>query len=135
MTFSGTTHHSSLSSLILADAQPPLGGPIRLIPTRPIHPSPSVTPPQPTHPYPNPHHSPDPEDRDYLLGERCALAYMQADALQHRAMTLLAEFDARSGFKAFGFSSTACWLAWRIGITPGAARERGADGPGSRPAA
>ena len=73
---------------------------------------------------PDPLHSADLDDQDYLLGERCALAYMQADALHYRAMTLLAEFDARSGFETFGFSSAACWLAWRIGITPGAARER-----------
>jgi len=39
-------------------------------------------------------------------------------------MKLLAEFDRRSGWQDTGFSSTAEWLAWRIGIKPGAARER-----------
>jgi hypothetical protein len=66
----------------------------------------------------------DPEDEIFLLGERCARAYMQADALHYRAMKLLAEFDRRSGWQDTGFSSTAEWLAWRIGIKPGGARER-----------
>ncbi len=66
----------------------------------------------------------DPEDELFLLGERCAEAYMQADALHYHAMVLLAEFDRRSGWQDTGFSSTAEWLAWRIGIQPGAARER-----------
>jgi hypothetical protein len=66
----------------------------------------------------------DPEDELFLLGERCAEAYMQAEALQYRAMTLLAEFHHREGWRDTGFSSTAEWLAWRIGIRPGAARER-----------
>jgi hypothetical protein len=68
--------------------------------------------------------STDPEDELFLLGERCAEAYMQADALHYRAMKLLAEFDRRRGWEETGFSSTAEWLAWRIGIKPGAARER-----------
>ncbi len=66
----------------------------------------------------------DPEDELFLLGERCAEAYMQADALHYHAMVLLAEFDRRSGWQDTGFSSTAEWLAWRIGIQAGAARER-----------
>ena len=49
---------------------------------------------------------------------------MQADALHYRAMTLLAQFHHLQGWKDTGFSSTAEWLAWRIGIKPGAARER-----------
>ena len=66
----------------------------------------------------------DPEDELFLLGERCAEAYMQADALHYHAMVLLAEFDRRSGWQDTGFSSTAEWLAWRIGIKVGPARER-----------
>jgi hypothetical protein len=49
---------------------------------------------------------------------------MQAEALHGRAMELLAEFHLREGWRDTGFSSTAEWLAWRIGIKPGAARER-----------
>ena len=66
----------------------------------------------------------DPEDELFLLGERCAQAYMEADALHYQAMKLLAEFDRREGWQDTGFSSTAEWLAWRIGIKPNAARER-----------
>ncbi len=66
----------------------------------------------------------DPEDELYLLGERCARAYMQTDALHYRAMKLLAEFHHRRGWQDTGYGSTAEWLAWRIGIKPGPARER-----------
>jgi hypothetical protein len=72
----------------------------------------------------SPRFATDPEDDLFLLGERCAEAYMQADALHYQAMRLLAEFDRREGWQDTGFSSTAEWLAWRIGIRPGAARER-----------
>ncbi len=66
----------------------------------------------------------DAEDELFLLGERCAQAYMHADALHYQAMRLLAKFDRRTGWRDTGFSSTAEWLAWRIGIKPNAARER-----------
>ena len=68
--------------------------------------------------------APDPADELYLLGERCAEAYMQADALQYRAMKLLAEYHRREGWRDTGFSSTAEWLVWRIGIQLHTARER-----------
>lgn len=68
--------------------------------------------------------APDPDDELFTLGERCAEAYMRADALQYQAMRLLVEFHQREGWRDTGFSSTAEWLAWRIGIRPGAARER-----------
>mgnify|MGYP001545024218 CR=1 FL=1 len=67
---------------------------------------------------------PDPDDELFTLGERCAEAYMKSDALQYQAMRLLAEFHRRDGWRDTGFSSTAEWLAWRIGIRGGAARER-----------
>ena len=68
--------------------------------------------------------SPDPEDELLLLGEQCALAYLQAEALQYRAMKLLVEFHNREGWRETPFPSTADWLAWRIGIHLGPARER-----------
>jgi hypothetical protein len=66
----------------------------------------------------------DPDDELFTLGERCAEAYMKSDALQYQAMQLLVEFHHRDGWRDTGFSSTAEWLAWRIGIRAGAARER-----------
>ena len=77
-----------------------------------------------TAPTPAPASHADPDDDLYILGEQCAEAYIQADALHYQAMQLLAEFDHRKGWQDTGFSSTAEWLAWRIGIQPGAARER-----------
>jgi len=66
----------------------------------------------------------DPEDELYLLGERCAETYMRADALHYEAMVLLAEYDERAGWRDTGFGSTAEWLAWRVGLRLGPARER-----------
>ncbi|MGI9625934.1 MAG: DUF222 domain-containing protein [Longimicrobiales bacterium] len=68
--------------------------------------------------------SEDPADELFLLGERCAETYMQADALHYQAMVLLAEFDERKGYADSSFPSTADWLAWRVGIQINAARER-----------
>ncbi len=39
-------------------------------------------------------------------------------------MKLLAEYHRREGWRDTGFSSTAEWLAWRIGIQLHTARER-----------
>jgi hypothetical protein len=36
---------------------------------------------------------------------------------------LIREFDTRVGWNS-GFTSCAAWLNWRIGLDPGAARER-----------
>jgi len=66
----------------------------------------------------------DPEDELLLLGERCARTYLRADALHYKAMTLLAEFHRREGWRDTAFPSTAEWLAWRVGIRLGTARER-----------
>ena len=66
----------------------------------------------------------DPDDEVHLIGERCARFFRQADVLHYRAMKLLVEFDRRSGWEGTVFGSTAEWLAWRISIKPGAARER-----------
>jgi hypothetical protein len=49
----------------------------------------------------------DPENELFLLGERCAEAYMQAEALHFRAMELLAEFHHREGWQGTDFGSTA----------------------------
>ena len=68
--------------------------------------------------------SPDPDDELLELGECCATAYMQADALQYRAMVLLAEFHQRQGWKNTHCSSTDEWLAWRLGIHRHTAQER-----------
>src|SRR5437588_12345025 len=40
-----------------------------------------------------------------------------------RACSIIREFDNRAGWNT-GFRSCAAWLAWRVGLDPGAARER-----------
>src|SRR5207247_6146657 len=45
------------------------------------------------------------------------------DAATARLLDLIREFDARGGWNT-GFLSCAGWLTWRVGLDPGAARER-----------
>ena len=62
-------------------------------------------------------------DELFLLGERIADLAERINAAESRMMTLIADFDRRGGWKD-GFGSCAEWLAWRIGIKIGPARER-----------
>lgn len=68
---------------------------------------------------------PKPGDDDELrqVGERIAQLAADINAAEYQMMTLIADFDRRGGWKD-GFGSCAEWLAWRIGITIGPARER-----------
>ena len=67
---------------------------------------------------------PDGGDDDLArLGERIAELAAGINAAESRMMALLADFDRRGGWKD-GFGSCAEWLAWKIGITIGPARER-----------
>ncbi len=45
-------------------------------------------------------------------------------AAQAELMTWIAEFDRREGWAGPGMLSMAHWLSWRIGLSPGAAREQ-----------
>ena len=63
------------------------------------------------------------DDELSRLGERIAELAERINAAEARMMTLIAEFDRRGGWKD-GFGSCAEWLAWRIGIRIGPARER-----------
>ena len=63
-----------------------------------------------------------PDDDLAKLGDRIALA-AGINAAEAQMMTLIADFDHRGGWKD-GFGSCAEWLAWRIGIKIGPARER-----------
>ncbi len=66
----------------------------------------------------------DDDDELYLLGERIAELAARINAAESRMMTLIADFDRRGGWKDGGYGSCAEWLAWRIGIKIGPARER-----------
>src|SRR3989454_5277811 len=57
------------------------------------------------------------------LGDQIAELSAHLDAATAQLLDLIREFDARSGWNT-GFRSCAAWLSWRIGLDPGAARER-----------
>ena len=42
----------------------------------------------------------------------------------HRMLTCIRDFDAAEGWHRQGAQSCAHWLTWRIGLNPGAAREK-----------
>src|ERR1700719_219539 len=57
------------------------------------------------------------------LGDEIAELSAHLDAATARLLALIREFDARGGWNT-GFRSCAEWLAWRVGLSPGSARER-----------
>jgi 5-methylcytosine-specific restriction endonuclease McrA len=57
------------------------------------------------------------------LGDEIAELSAHLDAATARLLDLIREFDARGGWNT-GFRSCAEWLAWRVGLDLGAARER-----------
>src|SRR5262249_40983588 len=57
------------------------------------------------------------------LGDQIAELSAHLDAATARLLDLIREFDARNGWNN-GFRSCAGWLSWRVGLDPGAARER-----------
>ena len=56
------------------------------------------------------------------LGDQIAELSAHLDAATARLLDLIREFDERGGWD--GFASCAGWLTWRVGLDPGAARER-----------
>ena len=56
------------------------------------------------------------------LGDEIAELSVHLEAATARLLALIREFDARGGW-ANGFRSGAEWLAWCVGLAPGAARE------------
>src|SRR3989449_7087364 len=57
------------------------------------------------------------------LGDEIAELSAHLDAATARLLDLIREFDARGGWSN-GFRSCAEWLTWRVGLAPGAAREK-----------
>jgi hypothetical protein len=57
------------------------------------------------------------------LGDEIAELSAHLEAATARLLALIRDFDARGGWNT-GFRSCAAWLAWRVGLDPGAARER-----------
>src|SRR3989442_1698399 len=59
------------------------------------------------------------------LGDEIAERSARLDPATARLLDLIREFDARGGWgNGSGFRSGAHWLTWRVGLDPGAARER-----------
>jgi hypothetical protein len=63
-------------------------------------------------------------DQLYVLGEEIAAIASQIDAATHTLLTRIRTFDAEQGWARQGALSCAHWLGWRIGLLPGAAREK-----------
>src|ERR1700688_3290211 len=57
------------------------------------------------------------------LGECIAELAAQISAAPYELLAMLRDFDERGGW-ANGFHSCAHWLCWRVGLDPGAAREK-----------
>jgi hypothetical protein len=57
------------------------------------------------------------------LGDEIAELSAHLEAATARLLDLIREFDARKGWNN-GFRSCADWLSWRVGLDPGAAREK-----------
>jgi hypothetical protein len=58
-----------------------------------------------------------------VLAEHIAILSLRIDVAKHELLTHLREFDINDGWANSGFLSLAAWLAWRIDISPVAARE------------
>ncbi len=67
--------------------------------------------------------TPEPVAELDRLGDQIAELSAHLDAATARLLDLICEFDERGGWTN-GFRSCAEWLTWRIGLDPGAARER-----------
>jgi len=57
------------------------------------------------------------------LADQIAEMSAHLDAATAHQLDLIREFDEREGWNT-GFRSCAAWLAWRVGLDAGAARER-----------
>ena len=71
------------------------------------------------------HKSAAPGDRGAQLarlGNRIAELSARIQAATYELLVLIRQFDERGGWE--GFASCAPWLSWRIGLAPGAAREK-----------
>jgi hypothetical protein len=61
---------------------------------------------------------------NHCLADEIALLAAQVDVGMHRLLTCIRRFDQSEEWARHGARSCAEWLAWRIGLVPGAAREK-----------
>ncbi len=69
-----------------------------------------------------PAHPDEPRLGVEALGDRIAELAARIQAATYELLVLIREFDESGGWE--GFASCAHWLSWRIGLAPGAAREK-----------
>src|SRR5213593_3071927 len=67
--------------------------------------------------------TPEPAAALDRLGDEIAELSAHLEAATARLLDRIREFDARGGWNS-GFRSCAHWLSWRVGLDPGAAREK-----------
>jgi 5-methylcytosine-specific restriction endonuclease McrA len=67
--------------------------------------------------------TPEPIAQLDRLGDEIAALSAHLEAATARLLDLIREFDIKGGWNN-GFRSCAAWLSWRVGLDPGAARER-----------
>src|SRR5262245_24520935 len=58
------------------------------------------------------------------LGDEIAQVAAHLNAGTHRLLTLIRAFDEGGGWADHGALTCSHWLQWRIGLAPGAAREK-----------
>jgi Domain of unknown function (DUF222)/HNH endonuclease len=63
-------------------------------------------------------------DHSVCVADEIALLAAQVDVGMHRLLTCIRRFDQSEEWARHGARSCAEWLAWRIGLVPGAAREK-----------
>ena len=61
---------------------------------------------------------------DRCLADEIAVLAAQVDVGMHRLLTCIRRFDESEEWGQQGARTCADWLAWRIGLAPGAAREK-----------
>src|SRR5512138_2363256 len=61
---------------------------------------------------------------DLCLSDQIAVLAAQVDVGMHRLLTCIRQFDESEEWGHQGARTCADWLAWRIGLAPGAAREK-----------
>jgi hypothetical protein len=58
------------------------------------------------------------------MGDRISTLCAHIDAAMHELLTEIRAFDQSGAWQAQGAQSCAHWLGWRVGMSPGAAREK-----------
>src|SRR3954470_7200264 len=61
---------------------------------------------------------------EFALGEEIARLAARLNVATHRMLACIRAFDEADGWHRQGAQSCAHWLTWRIGLNPGAAREK-----------